>query len=337
MKVVNTIVIGNGPASHYIGFCERRTELLVFDASCETHSFTAFRKRARLLSGGTMGLWGGNLFFDSHLLELGSTLRIQNFLSYICKDLEVKRYENEFGFGVLLPKGYLFKEYHPTIYESVKKFRKIGEYFEVHTQNMAILCTNLYLVTGSSAIINYDEKGWIYLNPAINQIKYDKIMRLDFSDQNYGSISMCSDINGQFISRYRLNNYGYEGINENYLLKLIHFFNKQIKLNRIISLEGFKLFPPILNRSLKKQKKRWMYLTTISDYSKGRNMLKIDASNEAGLYCRALHTEIFQASNVVSLLNKIGVVHDQKSNEEYGWRFGSVGNQIALLNSRMDL
>ena len=64
-------------------------------------------------------------------------------------------------------------------------------------------------------------------------------------------------------------------------------------------------------------------------------MLKIDASNKAALYCRALHTEIFQASNVVSLLSKLGVVHDQKSNEEYGWRFGSVGNQIALLNSRM--
>ena len=29
MKVVNTIVMGNGPASHYIGFCERRTEVLV--------------------------------------------------------------------------------------------------------------------------------------------------------------------------------------------------------------------------------------------------------------------------------------------------------------------
>ena len=188
-----------------------------------------------------MGLWGGNLFFDSHLLELGSDSRIEKFLSYICKDLEVKRYENEFGFGVLLPKGYLFPN-TITIHESVKKFRKIGEYFEVHTQNLAILCTNLYLVTGSTATISYDENGWIYLDPAINQIKYDKIMRLDFSDQDYGPISMCSDMNGQFISRYRLNDYGYEGIDEDYLLKLIHFFNKQIKVNGIISLEAFKLF-----------------------------------------------------------------------------------------------
>lgn len=335
MKVLDSIVIGNGPASHYIGYNKRDTETLIIDASFETHTHTAFGYKIKILSGGTTRLWGGNLFFDSQLVNLGSTGKINDFLSHVCKESSGKQYESEFGSGVLLPKGYTFKAFHPTIHEPVTKFRKIGEWFEVHTTNLVLFSMNLYLVTGSTATLINCNDGWIYLVPAINQTKFDKMMRLEFSNEDYGAVSMCNGVNTQFISRYRLTNFGYESIDQNYLLKLVHFFNHQIKLDSLISLESLKLVQPIFNRSIKKKKKGWMYLTTVSEYSKGKNLLEIDPATKEELYCRALHTEIFQTPNVISLLNMLGVVHDQKSIKEYGWRFGSVGNQISLLNSRM--
>lgn len=337
MKVINTVIIGNGPASHYIGFFERNSEVIVLDASYATHSYTPFGKRIRTLSGGTMGLWGGNLFFDFQFLESYSAHRIENFLSYISVDSDVKRYENEFGFGVLLPKGYTFKEFHPTIYEPVVKFRKVGKYFEVYTINLKLLCTKLYLATGSTMRMRGDDDGWVYLDASMNNVKYDKLMRFDFSDQDYGPVSMCLDNNAQYISRFRLNNFGYEAIDENYLLKLTHFFNQQISVTGLMSMQSIRLAPPIFNRIFKRKRNRWMYLTTISDFGKGRNILKIDPSKKEKLYCRALHTEIFQSPGSLDTLDSLGVVHDQKSSNEHGWRFGSVGGQISLLNNRIVL
>lgn len=346
----DVLIIGGGFAAGVVSGLFPSDKIAIVDASHWTHGTTAFGKKRYLPAAGNASQWGGNLFFDNYDISVGVSKLLKKASSNHGLNRAGSFYENEFGFGYLLPKKYQIKPKHPAFFDLISSIKRESGRFLAYGKNYNYAASKLVLLTGASAIMRLKEDE-IFLEEIGENEVFDKFMTFELSEHDYGDISMEAIGNECYVARFKLRNSGFKPANVPELLKLLHILNEQATLTKALSPALLGLSSAAIKRLLGHEACDFLYLTTVGLAESGKNTLQLkgtsvdwvgptltnDAINipKDLTISRALHSEVFQRADVISTLNSWGVSHDQSSETDPGARFGSVGHKMAKALERL--
>lgn len=346
----DVLVIGAGFASGVISSLFSSDKVAIIDGSHWTHRRTAFAKKRYFPIAGNASQWGGNLFFDIEDKNAGLGDLVRSVSENHGLGKAGSFYENEFGFGYLLPKKYQIQPKHPTFSDLIRSVMRKRGGFLAYGTNYNYAASKLVLLTGASSIMRLKDDE-VFLEEIGENEVFDKFMTFELSEHDYGDLSMEAIGNECYVARFKLRNSGFKPANVPALLKLLHILNEQATLTKALDPGLLGLSSAAIKRLLGHEACDFLYLTTVGLAESGKNTLQLkgnavdwvgptltdDAINMPKdlTISRALHSEVFQCADVISTLNSWGVSHDQSSETDPGARFGSVGHKMAKALERL--
>lgn len=346
----DVLIIGGGFTAGMVSGLFLSDKVAIVDGSHWTHGTTAFGKTRHFPAAGNASQWGGNLFFDIDDTSAGVSELLKKASSNHGFDKIGSFYENEFGFGYLLPKKYQIQPKHPTFSDLIRSVMRKRGGFLAYGTNYNYAASKLVLLTGASSIMRLKDDE-VFLEEIGENDVFDKFMTFELSEHDYGDVSMEAIGNKCYVVRFKLRNSGFKPANVPALLKLLHILNEQATLTNALDPGLLGLSSAAIKRLIGHEACDFLYLTTVGLAETGKNILHLkgnavdwvgptltdDAINMPKdlTFSRALHSEVFQRADVISTLNSWGVSHDQSSETDPGARFGSVGHKMAKALERL--